>query len=134
MQHLALLDTTFMPAITQSLQGRGDMPRRWRRVYAAILMPSNPEAFKGVLRVSGVPASWRGNQAAAVGNVQGGREGGDGEGDGDGGGGGCSGGGDGRLVLRYKDKVVADIDLSDVEKLRAARPRVDLSESTADVD
>jgi hypothetical protein len=70
-----------------------------------------------VLKVSGVPASWRGEEAAAAAADDDPRL------NAHTGGGGDAGGGDGRLVFRYRDKVLDDIDLRQVDKVIEARTK-----------
>ena len=75
-------------------------------------MLSDEKATAGVLKVSGVPASWRGEgegNGAAVSDRGGvGREDAD---------------DDGQLVFRYRDKVVDEVDLREVGKVRKARTK-----------
>ena len=89
--HLALLTTTFKPDIMRRMgENDGDLTRIWKRSYSRVLL-SNQSAMAGELKVSGVPASWKGEVGT--------------EGEEDG------GGGKDKLVLRYKDKVVDEISL-----------------------
>lgn len=83
--HLALLTTTFMPDIIRRLHSSDALDRTWRRSYARVLLGGEKEAIS-VLKVSGVPAMWRGEPGGTK-------------------------GGDSKLVFRYKDKVVDVVDV-----------------------
>ena len=95
--HLALLTTTFKPDITRRLwlDGSSDgLGRVWRRSYKRVLT-KNEAATAGELKISGVPASWRGEEeekeeeeGGAVATTDGEKK------------------EDGQIVLRYRDKVV----------------------------
>ena len=78
--HLALIKTTFVPAV-ETMCADGAIGRAWRRLYASTL--GEPRR-RDVLRIEGAPESWRDPHVPFRSN--------------------------GNLVLRFRDRVVDEID------------------------
>ena len=78
--HLALIRTTFVPAV-EAMSADGAIGRAWRRLYASTLGESRR---RDVLRIEGAPESWRDPHVPFRSN--------------------------GNLVLRFRDRVVDEID------------------------